>query len=156
LIRDAFQHVYAAIAEFNGRSCGKIFYGTRDKNFAWLRRRSHASGNVNGNPADIAIAQLDFSRVHACANLNPQFRNAITNTARASNRTSRPVECGDECVTNGLNLAAAKPSQLFTHQSMMRIEKVAPPTVAELRRPFSRADDVGKKHSRQNTIEFGH
>jgi hypothetical protein len=62
---------------------------------------------------------------------------------------ARAVEGGEEAVAHRLHLAAAVVVELATHGGVVSLEQLAPGAIAELRRSFGRADDVGEEGRRQ-------
>ncbi len=62
------------------------------------------------------------------------------------------VEGGEKPIAGCLDLATTKPSQFAANQHVVAIEKVPPPTVAERRRFFCRANDVGEEHCGENAV----
>src|SRR4030095_11543809 len=110
---------------------------------------------MNSDPADVAASQLDFTGMHTGTNLNSKVDNAVANRRRTLHGPSRPIESGNEGITDSLDFSSATPSYVVPHQGMMHIYKIAPSTIAETRRVLGRINDVRKKHRRQNTIGFG-
>src|SRR5262249_7330342 len=64
----------------------------------------------------------------------------------------RAVKSGEEAVTRRVHFAAAEPSQLAPCESVVALQELAPPAVAQRGRPLRGAHDVGDEHCSQDAI----
>jgi len=107
---------------------------------------------VHGNaPRRAAARTLDFSRVHACTNVQSECRNRVTDRERAANRARRPLAEREEPVACGVDLLASEARQLAPNRVVMAPEQLGPRAVAELARLIRRVDDVGEENRRKHT-----
>ena len=72
--------------------------------------------------------------------------------ARALDRSTGPVERGEEAVSGGIDLIATELRETPANHRVVAVEEVTPRTVADLRRALGRADDVGAENRREHAI----
>ena len=114
-----------------------------------------ARADVHGDAAELVADHLALARVQPGADSMPSRRTS-SRTARAQ-RTARA----------GPSKAARKPSPAVSisrprkrsssrrTSAVVRLEQLAPATVAELGRAFGGAHDVGEQHGRQHPVRLG-
>src|SRR4051794_13991447 len=107
-------------------------------------------GNANNIVSDeFALASMQTAT-------DPQIERAhrVTDRARATHGTRRPVERGKKAVAGGVDFA---PTILAEHAPSFGIERIqqdAPGTVAKCGGAFRRSCNVDKQHSRKHPIRL--
>ena len=87
-VGDTFKGMGAAISESHPRASDEVGDGPRDEDFVGFGVRLYALGDVDGDAADVATAQLDLTRVQPTRTWMPIARTA-SQMAQAQ-RTARP------------------------------------------------------------------
>ena len=108
--------------------------------------------DVDGDPPDIGIGQLDLARVQAGAHLQADGADGLADSRGASDRSGRSIEDGQEPVAGRLDLAAAVSVQLGPYGEVMRRKERSPTLVAELGSTAGGVDDVREEHGREDAI----
>ena len=114
-----------------------------------------ARADVHGDPTDVVATDLALAGVQPGAHLDAERLHRVADRHGAADRSLRTVEHRQKAVTRRAHLTAPKPSELRPHDGVVRIEQRMPVTVADLRRPARRVDDVGEKHGGEDPV-VGH
>ncbi len=115
-------------------------------------QRHHPRTDVDGQPAHVALACLQLTRVQAGANADPESPHPPADRRRAADAPSRAVEGGEEAVAGVLDLLAAMARELTSDQVVVALKQLVPSTIAHLRRSLDGAADVGEEHGGQHAI----
>jgi hypothetical protein len=70
---NAFQLADAAILERNPRAGDEILDGARNEHLSGLRLRRNAGADVDGDARHLAVDELAFARVQACAYIEAEL-----------------------------------------------------------------------------------
>jgi hypothetical protein len=70
---NAFQLADAAILERNPRAGDEILDGARNEHLSGLRLRRNAGADVDGDARHLAVDELAFARVQACAYIKAEL-----------------------------------------------------------------------------------
>ena len=84
----------------------------------------------------------------------PQSRAAPATACAHLTAATRPVERGEEAVAGRLDLHAAVALELTSDRPIVRVEELAPTTVADLDRALGRPDDVGEQDRLEDAVEL--
>jgi hypothetical protein len=76
-----------------------------------------------------------------------QIFNRIYSRSGASNRPRRSVECSQEAITRGIDLATTMTLELLAYGAVVMAEKLFPAKISGFRRKFGSSDDVGEPSS---------
>jgi hypothetical protein len=91
---------------------------------------------------ELATHYLTFARVNTGPHPDTQIFNCIDSRSGASNGPSRSVECGEEAITGGINLATTITLELLAYGVVVMTEKLFPPTITDFRRKLGGADNI--------------
>ena len=67
---DALELMVSLVDKLEARTCDEVLYGARHQDLAWCRKRSHASGDVDGEPAEVMGSEFTFACMYAGAYLD--------------------------------------------------------------------------------------
>ena len=70
--------------------------------------------------------------------------------SRAANRARGTIEDGEETVAGRTDLTAAERFELRTHEHVVTIELITPPSITDLRHALGGGHDVGEHDRREN------
>ena len=62
-LRDALERVLASVVELDTGACDEISYGSRNEDFARLRKRRDSRSNVNGESCELVAVALTLAGV---------------------------------------------------------------------------------------------
>ena len=88
-----------------------------------------------------------MSGVDTLADLQAKGSQCIADRPRALHRARGTIERREEAVTGVVDLAAAKPVELFAHDRVVLLEQVAPPRI-----PSEEASSVDRTMSVNRTV----
>jgi len=111
-----------------------------------------ARGDMNTDPSDILVADLDLSRVNRRAHTESQVGEPLVELKRASERPGGRIERGEDAVAGGLHEVAAEPFDRSPRDSVVTIQELTPPSVAESGGASGRIHDIGEQDRCQHTI----
>jgi len=84
--------------------------------------------------------------------LFPQVFNRIYSRSGASNRSRWSIECSQEAITGGIDLATTMTLELLAYGAVVMTEKLFPPTITDFRRKLGGADNVREEDSSKYAI----
>ncbi len=113
---DAFQGASASVLELNARAGHQVFHRARNQHFTGSRFCGNLRAYLDSNAGELLIDRVAFTRVQARFDLDPQSARGISDRARRTNRTGRPIEAGQDCVLTSFNLTASEPLELSRGQ----------------------------------------
>src|SRR5919198_2089481 len=93
---DALQRPGSAIVQDEVGANNQVAHGPGDKDLVGLRDRHDPGGDVHGHPTNITVAQLNLTDVQPSTDLNLDAAKPIAKGGRALDRSSRPVEGGQD------------------------------------------------------------
>src|SRR5204862_7586792 len=97
----------SAILEGEPRAGDEISDRPRDQDFARPCGGSDACANRDGDAGHLAVGELALACVKADAKLDAEFPNILSYRLRATDRTRRTVEAGEEAGARSVQLDAA-------------------------------------------------
>ena len=145
--------MHAEVLELDAGARHQVLNGARDQHIVGVAELRHPRRDVYRDPTHVVLEQLDFAGMKADPHRNVEPAQRGANGAGAMDRPGRPVEGGQETVTEGLHLSSAEPRKLAAHRLVVRVEQIAPTLVARRLRTFGRIDNVLKDHSREYSID---
>ncbi len=95
-----------------------------------------------------------MSGVDTRADLQVKGSQCIADRPRALHRARGAIERREEAATGVVDLAAAKPVELFAHDRVVLLEQVAPPRISGRGSKLRRSDDVCEQDRAQNPIDL--
>jgi hypothetical protein len=119
-----------------------------------LRGLRDSRADVDGDSAHLAFDHLALTGVQAGTDLQTQLFHRLGDRAGAADRSSRPVEAGEEPVTGRIELPSVIADELSTDDRVVPLEELAPCPVAELHRLLRRADDVGEEDGGKHAVRL--
>src|SRR5581483_1112157 len=105
-VRDSLESFDAAVHEPDLRSGDQVPDGAGDEHFAGGGEGPDAGRDVDRDPADVAVHQLDLAAVHADPHLHALGAGRLHDRASASDPPRRAVEGSEAAVPERLHLAA--------------------------------------------------
>src|SRR5680860_392325 len=151
----ALELVLTTVVELEARARDQVLDRARHDDLRRLRDRGHPLTNVDRHAADVVPADLDLAGVQADPDLQAQARSRVADGTAAADRARRPVEGGQKAIPHRLHFAALERLQLVADGRVVSIEEVLPPTIAEGRRSFGGADDVGEHDGGEDPVGIG-
>jgi hypothetical protein len=121
-----------AFLEVQARAGDQVFYRSRYEDFACRRSRRDTCGNVDGDALYIMVSDLDLPGMQATADFNTQRTDGLGDRASTSDPASRPVEGGEEAVSQGFDLTAPVTREFAPYRCVMSVKQVVPALVAHL------------------------
>ena len=88
----------------------------------------------------------------AGADLQAQLLHRLRDSARAADRSGRPIETREEAVAGCVELLSVIADELSTDDRVVPLEELAPCLVAEVHRLLRRADDVGEENGGEYAV----
>ena len=82
----------------------------------------HASADVDREPTDLLSPHFDLAGMHVNPDREPDTTQGLMQSAGAADRTTGPVEGGEEAVAGRVDLASAKPRELPPHDGVVLIQ----------------------------------
>jgi hypothetical protein len=146
--------VRSSVREADPGSDDKVFDGARDEHFSPLCGVGDASGDVHGESAEVAAPDLAFAAVESGTDLEPEGTHRLVDRYRATNRSRRAVEAGDETVTGRVDFSSPAAHELPSNDGVVAIEQLQPSLTPERGREFRAADNVGEHDRGQDAIRF--
>src|ERR1700751_1124662 len=110
---------------------------------------------MDGDAADVVVAQLDLARVYTRPHLKAQAPQHVTDRHGTPDRASGSIETGEETVARGVDLTATEALELAADLRVVPAEQLLPSLVAELDRALRGVDDVGEQHGGQDPLDRG-
>src|SRR6266545_351682 len=130
----------------------EVSNGSRDDDLAIAGLTKGPSRDVNADPSDVVVAELDLTGVDRRTDRKPEVAEASIEAEGTSKSPRGRVEGGEDAVPGRLHEAAAEAFDLRARQSVMSIEEPAPSLIAERGCLLGRPDDVGEQHGRKDAI----
>ena len=118
-----------------------------------MQNVARATYRVDGNAADVVVAQLDLARVHARPHLEAQSPQHVADRRGAPDRPGGSVEPGEEAVARLVDFMAVEALKLPPDPGIVPAEQLLPPLVTELDRALRGVDDVGEQHGGQDSLD---
>ena len=131
---DALQLGRPALTKLKAGAGDQILHRARDEHLAGLRGLRDSRADVDGDSAHLAFDHLALTGVQAGTDLQTQLLHRLGDRAGAADRSSRPVEAGEETVTGRIELRSVIADELSTDDRVVPLEELAPCPVAELHR----------------------
>src|SRR6476469_7436357 len=103
LVGHTFEAVHAMRLEVESRSGDEILDGPSGEDLATLGQGHHPSSDVCSDAGDVVSGAIDLTRVQARTDIDVQLVQVIAHCSRASQRSFRSVERGEEPVTGRLH-----------------------------------------------------
>src|SRR6201985_2573500 len=147
--------VLAASGTAEARPGDQVNDDARDEHLARPGRCCHTCGDVDGDAADVVVAQLDLARVYARPHLETQAPQDVADRHGTPDGAGGSVEPGEEAVACGVDLTAVEALKLPPDLGVVPAEQVLPSLVANLDRALRGVDDVGKQHRGQDALDRG-
>ena len=116
------------------------------------RLAQHSRSDVDADPADVLVQDLDLTCVDGCADLQPELADRIHETERTSERARRGVERRQHAVARRLHDAAMEPLHLRPDRPIVAVQELPPFAVAQGRGLPGGIHDVGEQDGRQDAI----
>ena len=116
------------------------------------RAWEHPRGDVDGDPADVAVGELDLAGVQPGSYFEPEGPDACGDVRGAPDGASRTVEGRYEPVTCGCDLPSTETTDALANEHVVPVEKLAPAAVSELGGEAGRVDDVGEEDSCEHAV----
>src|SRR5205807_549682 len=135
LAGDALERVRSAIVELDPRAGDQVRDRPGHEDLAGLRERAHASPDVHGDSADVAVHHLQLTSVESGADLYRQRPYGVACGGGGADRPRRAVERGEEPVAHRLHLAPAMALDLTAHELVVPLYELTPAAVAQLSGP---------------------
>jgi hypothetical protein len=114
-----------------------------------------AGADVDGEPGDLVVPELDLPGVQAGPDREPERGHAAGDRARAPDRPGRAVEGGEEAIARGVDLAPPEAPELAADEVVVSVEEVSPAAIPEGGGLLRGADDVGEEDGRQYPVGLG-
>src|SRR6185369_2629457 len=111
----AAEQVAPAILKAQTRAGDEVAHGARDEDFAGARNVLYPCGGVNRDAANILASDLDLAGMKTAAHLNAERAHFRDDGGGAAHGASWAIESREKAVSQGLDLAPAKPSQLLPY-----------------------------------------
>ena len=129
-------------------------FGSRDQDLAGPGKGTDPSPDDNAQPAHTVADSLHLPGMDPGSDLKPESPDRVHQGARASNSPGRPIECHEEPVSGGIDLAPSVTIQFAPDDGVEVLEQVRPPSVAEFGCPQRRVDDVDEHDGRHHAIRL--
>ena len=130
----------------------EVSNGSCDDDLAIAGLSKGPSRDVNADPSDVVVAELDLTGVDRRTDRKPEVAEASIEAEGTSKSPRRRVEGGEDAVPSRLHEAAAEAFDLSARHSVMSIEEPAPSLIAERGCLRGRPHDVGEQHGRKDAI----
>jgi hypothetical protein len=101
---------------------------------------------------DIVAHHFALAGMQPCANVDPEWAYFLRNRASAADTARRAIESRKNAIPSGLDLSAAKASEIASDRGVMFVEEIAPAAIAKRGSFLSRANDVSKENSGENPV----
>ena len=147
----ALQRCLTAIFKADPGTGDEIFDGVRHEHLAASARPATRAPMCTAMPPTLPSSS-SHSPVQACAYLEPQLADTFADRARTTDRPSRAVEGGEKAVPRCVHLLTSESCELAADRSVVLNEQLPVGAVAELRRTFGGADDVGEEHGCEHPL----
>src|SRR6266550_3368945 len=150
----ALELVRAPTRESKSRSRDQVSHRARDQDLVRTREAHDARPDVNGDPSNAGLHDVELSSVEAGAHLDAKLVYALDNRERAADGARRSVENRKEAVASPIDLSAAKTSELAANEAVMVADQGTPPCIAELKGPTRGLHHVREENCRQDARRF--
>src|SRR5882672_11402612 len=148
----ALERVDPAIVESKARPGHQILDRAGDEYFTALGERGHARADVHRDASQLVPHDLALASVHAGANLDAEASYALGDRTARPHRARGTVERRQKAVARRVDLAATEAPQFRANRRVVRLNQIAPATVADLRGASRGVDDVGEEDGREQTV----
>src|SRR5437762_13370032 len=142
----------ATVGGSDAGSRGDVLHRPGREHLARVRHRCDTSADVDRDAAVVASAHLTFARVYAGSDVDAKRCDVVHDRLRATDGTGGAFDDAEEPVADHADLAAAERVEVPPHYRVVRVEQLAPSSIAELGRTRRRRDDVGEQHRCEHTI----
>jgi len=116
--------------------------------------RHDAGGGVHRNAAGVAASHFNLAGVQTGPHGQADLLGSRPKGERASDRPARSIECRQDSIAGILDQIAAVFFNHLPGKMVVSVERSPPGQVAHRSRTARRIDNIGKKHRRQDPIEF--
>src|SRR5262249_53081338 len=116
----------------------------RDEDFVGFGVRLYALGDVDGDAADVATAQLDLACVQPHPHLDANRAHRVADGTGTAHRSSRPVKGSQEPVAGGLDFSAAEAFQFGAGEAVVGHQQLRPSPIAHACDLVGGVHDVGE------------
>src|SRR5580700_11837784 len=99
--------MFSALVEAKARACDEVLHRSRYKDLAGGGSRGDARSDMDRDALHIPLSDLDLAGVEAATDFNIERADSLSDRASAANRARRPVESGEQPVSQRFDLAAA-------------------------------------------------
>ena len=132
LAGNSFELVDTLILKINSGPRHEIFNGSGDKHTPGLGLRHDARAGVHRDAANIVAHQFAFASVHSRAYVDAELSDSKRNGERAAHCSRRTIERRQKTVAGSVGFLSAEARQFFSHDGVVRVQKIAPWDVAKL------------------------
>jgi len=105
-----------------------------DENLSASGQLRDARRDVDGDPRNIAVLDVDLSGMEPAAHLNAERANLLDDGRGATHGAGGTVKGRQKAIAQGLDLAASETGELLADDIILAIEDSAPAPVTELGR----------------------
>src|SRR5829696_2463168 len=120
LVGDSPKPLLAAVHEPDPRPGNEVLDRARDEHFARGGEACDARRDVDRDPADVPIHQLDLAGVEADPVLEAQGAGGLCDRVSTADRPCRAVKGGEKAVARSLDLVPAEACERAPHRRVMR------------------------------------
>jgi hypothetical protein len=150
--RHTFEMTVSSVCELDPRSHDQVGDGARHEHLARPCGAPDPRPDVNGKAAGAFVGKLDLAGMETGSDLQPNGFNAVSDSARASDRPRRTIEDGQETVACRVDLLPSEVMKLGAYDLVMGAQQLAPPAVTLPLGTLGRADDVGEQHRGKDSV----
>ena len=136
--------MFTRILEGDPRSGREVLHGPGHEHLGRPGVRHHPRADRDGKATALPVDDLAFAGVEACADLDAERADRVDDVLGAPDPSRRTIEPDVEAVAGRVLLLTAVLRQEIANDRVMPFEEILPSSVAELRLPLRRIDDVGE------------
>src|SRR4029077_4747468 len=112
----------SALSELQAGTHDEVLDGARDKDLARLSGLHHARGDVQGDSARAAVADLALPRVKPGPDSEAKLQELIADLERAPDRARGAVEDGRDAAFPSLDFSAGVALQRLAHDRVVAVD----------------------------------
>src|SRR5262245_18432706 len=143
-VRYTLQFVFARVPEHEAAPRNQVLHGLGHADLAGAGGGCNPSADRDSHTSYLAVDHPAFARVQPRTDLEADVADPFDDLERAADPTCRAVERREEAVARRIDLVSLPACERAPDDRMMFLDEVLPPSVADRRHPFGRADDVGE------------
>ena len=129
--------------------------GPGDQDLAGAGGGHDAGADVDGDPADVVVADVELPGVEAGPDLDADAAQLGPEGQGAADRPAGPVEDRQDAVAGALDPPAALAADQPPGRLVVGVQQLPPPLVAGRLGPLGRPDDVGEQDRGQQPAGLG-